>query len=172
MDPKSETHALTIASCNQKTTDAQLSNQSQCFRTESLPTKFGYQKIPTEDWRRKKPHAVKLRSIPVTETYQSLLSYGSCVGFSAARRYSTETTVVGWGAWIRTREWRNQNPLPYHLATPQFTVGLPPGWPARGAEHSGENATDQCALVQPSIGQGSIGKGYEGYGRNQPFRAP
>jgi hypothetical protein len=46
------------------------------------------------------------------------------------------------------------------------------GWPARGAEHSGENATDQCALVQPSIGQGSIGKGYEGYGRNQPFRAP
>jgi hypothetical protein len=27
-------------------------------------------------------------------------------------------TLAGWGAWIRTREWRNQNPLPYHLATP------------------------------------------------------
>jgi hypothetical protein len=27
--------------------------------------------------------------------------------------------LSGWGAWIRTREWRNQNPLPYHLATPQ-----------------------------------------------------
>jgi hypothetical protein len=25
---------------------------------------------------------------------------------------------VGWGARIRTWEWRNQNPLPYHLATP------------------------------------------------------
>ena len=25
---------------------------------------------------------------------------------------------LGWGAWIRTRGWRNQNPLPYHLATP------------------------------------------------------
>ena len=24
-----------------------------------------------------------------------------------------------WGARIRTWEWRNQNPLPYHLATPQ-----------------------------------------------------
>src|SRR4051794_28214544 len=24
----------------------------------------------------------------------------------------------GWGARIRTWEWRNQNPLPYHLATP------------------------------------------------------
>ena len=27
--------------------------------------------------------------------------------------------MAGWGAWIRTRGWRNQNPLPYHLATPQ-----------------------------------------------------
>jgi hypothetical protein len=26
---------------------------------------------------------------------------------------------LGWGARIRTWEWRNQNPLPYHLATPQ-----------------------------------------------------
>ena len=30
-----------------------------------------------------------------------------------------ETGLVGWGARIRTWEWRNQNPLPYHLATPQ-----------------------------------------------------
>jgi hypothetical protein len=27
---------------------------------------------------------------------------------------------VGWGARIRTWEWRNQNPLPYHLATPHW----------------------------------------------------
>jgi hypothetical protein len=26
---------------------------------------------------------------------------------------------LGWGARIRTWGWRNQNPLPYHLATPQ-----------------------------------------------------
>jgi hypothetical protein len=25
----------------------------------------------------------------------------------------------GWGARIRTWEWRYQKPLPYHLATPQ-----------------------------------------------------
>src|SRR4051812_40122800 len=30
--------------------------------------------------------------------------------------------LSGWGAWIRTREWRNQNPLPYHLATPHEAV--------------------------------------------------
>ena len=35
---------------------------------------------------------------------------------------STEITErnFGWGARIRTWEWRNQNPLPYHLATPQY----------------------------------------------------
>ena len=26
---------------------------------------------------------------------------------------------IGWGGRIRTSEWRNQNPLPYLLATPQ-----------------------------------------------------
>src|SRR2546421_28336 len=27
---------------------------------------------------------------------------------------------IGWGGRIRTSEWRDQNPLPYHLATPQI----------------------------------------------------
>jgi hypothetical protein len=30
---------------------------------------------------------------------------------------------AGWGAWIRTRGWRYQKPLPYHLATPQSMAG-------------------------------------------------
>ena len=29
-----------------------------------------------------------------------------------------------WGAWIRTREWRLQRPLPYRLATPQCSCQL------------------------------------------------
>ncbi len=29
-------------------------------------------------------------------------------------------TIVGWGGRDRTYECRNQNPVPYHLATPQF----------------------------------------------------
>src|SRR5262249_49171815 len=34
---------------------------------------------------------------------------------------------VGWGGRIRTSEWRDQNPLPYHLATPQYlTTSAPP----------------------------------------------
>lgn len=30
----------------------------------------------------------------------------------------TDPEEFGWGAWIRTREWRYQKPLPYRLATP------------------------------------------------------
>ena len=30
-----------------------------------------------------------------------------------------QALITGWGGRIRTSEWRNQNPLPYHLATPQ-----------------------------------------------------
>ena len=32
-------------------------------------------------------------------------------------------TNSGWGGKTRTYEWRDQNPLPYHLATPQFLAG-------------------------------------------------
>ena len=35
-------------------------------------------------------------------------------------KYMFELGKVGWGARDRTWEWRNQNPLPYRLATPQY----------------------------------------------------
>ena len=41
---------------------------------------------------------------------------------------------AGWGARIRTWEWRNQNPLPYHLATPQQMHIF--AW-RKAADHSG-----------------------------------
>src|SRR5215470_2603369 len=41
---------------------------------------------------------------------------------------------LGWGARIRTWEWRNQNPLPYHLATPQ-----------RAPDHTCGSGADQSA---------------------------
>src|SRR5260370_40374665 len=39
-------------------------------------------------------------------------------GSHTPRNHTAETGLAGWGPRIRTREWRNQNPLPYHLATP------------------------------------------------------
>jgi hypothetical protein len=37
-----------------------------------------------------------------------------------------DTRCYGWGGRIRTSGCRNQNPVPYHLATPQI-----PGWLTR-----------------------------------------
>src|ERR1700733_10607915 len=51
--------------------------------------------------------------------------YFALIARNVARIYVSgklplETRLTGWGARIRTWEWRNQNPLPYHLATPQY----------------------------------------------------
>jgi hypothetical protein len=63
--------------------------------------------------------------------------------------------LVGWGGRTRTSEWRNQNPLPYHLATPHQAGLLAP---PRRADHSGRNVVDQrrwtavVDAIDPSIG--------------------
>ena len=58
---------------------------------------------------------------------------------------------TGWGARIRTWEWRNQNPLPYHLATPHRAVGLPVarGPVGRRTIAASSSAINVCA-VRPS----------------------
>src|SRR3977135_2225168 len=44
----------------------------------------------------------------------------------------------GWGGRIRTSAWGNQNPLPYHLATPQLPLRSAAGPGPRGsAPHAG-----------------------------------
>jgi hypothetical protein len=42
---------------------------------------------------------------------------GSCL--ESQRQQGRRLFLPGWGAGIRTPEWRYQKPLPYHLATPQ-----------------------------------------------------
>src|SRR3990167_887024 len=39
-------------------------------------------------------------------------------------RFASSTLNTGWGGRDRTYECRNQNPVPYHLATPQETFML------------------------------------------------
>ena len=36
--------------------------------------------------------------------------------------YKKGMHIYGWGTRIRTLEWRNQNPLPYRLAIPQYVL--------------------------------------------------
>src|SRR5207248_5109652 len=38
-------------------------------------------------------------------------------------RWLIQKLGIGWGGRDRTSEWRNQNPLPYRLATPQQAFG-------------------------------------------------
>ena len=46
---------------------------------------------------------------------------------------SVHCRLRGWGGRIRTSVWRNQNPLPYHLATPQRSAAH---GDAKRADHS------------------------------------
>src|SRR3984957_5542647 len=48
----------------------------------------------------------------------------------------------GWGGRIRTSGWRNQNPLPYHLATPQRAARLV-GLGGKRADNSSGSSTPQ-----------------------------
>ena len=48
---------------------------------------------------------------------------------SRANHVQHQAKETGWGGRDRTSEWRNQNPLPYRLATPQTLppIAEPPG---------------------------------------------
>src|SRR5215470_5337768 len=60
---------------------------------------------------------------------------------------------LGWGARNRTWEWRNQNPLPYRLATPQCCLAGPLGtgggtyWLHRGPATGRPNQGVELALL-------------------------
>ncbi len=47
-------------------------------------------------------------------------------GHIAGIKLNLQLTIKkdGWGARIRTWVWRDQNPLPYRLATPQWMVAM------------------------------------------------
>jgi hypothetical protein len=55
-------------------------------------------------------------------------------GLSAtSEENSLKRRMDGWGGRIRTSAWWNQNPLPYHLATPQQAVWKAAGPACRGS---------------------------------------
>src|SRR5205085_5042830 len=53
---------------------------------------------------------------------------------AAACHQARQVSKTGWGGRIRASEWRDQNPLPYHLATPQHPSLLPSAPSRRGWE--------------------------------------
>ena len=69
--------------------------------------------MPTMEWmqnrRQCSPHWTSLRSLHRRAAFP----------LSRLRQRVGVREAVGWGGRDRTSEWRNQNPLPYRLATPQ-----------------------------------------------------
>src|SRR6267142_4299294 len=64
-----------------------------------------------------------IRQIGTPETVHGIAKARHWRGFLALPRVkSRDAGLPGWGGRIRTSAWWNQNPLPYHLATPQQTV--------------------------------------------------
>jgi hypothetical protein len=59
------------------------------------------------------PEVVDQRPLPTS------LTRGNVDAFPSWGKFTPETALPGWGGRIRTSAWRNQNPLPYRLATPQ-----------------------------------------------------
>ena len=69
--------------------------------------------------KRRRPHFV-VASI----TYRDFGLTGGNVGIIGTGTESrSETGLIGWGGRDRTFECWNQNPVPYHLATPQQAGG-------------------------------------------------
>jgi hypothetical protein len=51
-----------------------------------------------------------------------LVRNGKAIGFLVNYARSVRIALLNWGGRIRTSEWRDQNPLPYRLATPQQSL--------------------------------------------------
>src|SRR6266481_1526394 len=84
------------------------------------PAKFRILKIHAAETRPgKRPPRWEAPDFPRQRPAHCPLTLGNVGGSPTPGNHTAETGLAGWGARIRTCEWRNQNPLPYHLATPQ-----------------------------------------------------
>src|ERR1700734_3369020 len=98
-------------------------------------------------WRlrdKSRQYGLGLDNFRSAETYSQSLTSRNAARISDAWKFDIETGLGGWGARIRTWEWRNQNPLPYHLATPQYRrIGA--GHLGRPPQHSDGACAKQCS---------------------------
>jgi hypothetical protein len=103
--------------------------QSQCFRTESRRIRTWISKNRDQRLGPGTSSTARIgRDDRPERPADASLTYGTVPRSPRDRKPSKSRTLAGWGAWIRTRGWRNQNPtilgdvsmrvLKYRLNTP------------------------------------------------------
>jgi hypothetical protein len=85
--------------------------------------------------RSEMPEVADQRPVPAS------LTRGNVDAFPFWGKYAPETALPGWGGRIRTSAWRNQNPLPYRLATPH------PRLPLTAVDHNARRDKPQPLLA-------------------------
>src|SRR5882672_8917451 len=85
------------------------------------PVKFRILKIHAAETRRgKRPPRWEAPDFPRQRPAHCPLTLGNVGGSPTPGNHTAETGLAGWGARIRTWEWRNQNPL--HLVEADFVA--------------------------------------------------
>src|SRR6266478_5437628 len=85
------------------------------------PVKFWILKIHAAETRRgKRPPRWEAPDFPRQRPAHCPLTLGNVGGSPTPGNHTAETGLAGWGARIRTWEWRNQNPL--HLVEADFVA--------------------------------------------------
>jgi hypothetical protein len=77
----------------------------------------GIFQISARDYRRFLPGRGHIWSLETDRQFAKACHWRAFLALPRAK--SQSAGLVGWGGRIRTSAWWNQNPLPYHLATPQ-----------------------------------------------------
>ncbi len=88
--------------------------------------KTGTFQISAGDYRRFRSRSAQFRSPETDSQFAKARHWRAFLRVQRAK--SPGAGMVGWGGRIRTSVWWNQNPLPYHLATPQKLSGNRRDW--------------------------------------------
>ena len=112
--------------CNSKYIFAQFTFKATRLRSDGLTTNTLLHSIYT--WtqyiiltRKYNQHLIHITSISERRGFEPLIHKRVC-RISNAIPSATRSPFLIWGRRIRTSEWRDQNPMPYHLAMPQFVL--------------------------------------------------
>src|SRR5882762_8663678 len=110
--------------------------QQSCTQCRSnLVSGFGLPKtgifqISARDYRLFRSGTDQIRSLETNRQFTKARHWRAFLALPRVK--SLGAGLVGWGGRIRTSAWWNQNPLPYHLATPHQAVWKAAGLAFRG----------------------------------------